>query len=87
MQFYRQKPIANFIVDFYAHSVKLVIEIDGSQHYEDDHLQSDKERDSILNDLGLLVLRFDNREVLTQIDNVVESIYNTVSDRQCSLMK
>ncbi len=46
--FYRQKPIGQFIVDFYAPKIKLVIEIDGAQHYEAEHLQRDKKRDAIL---------------------------------------
>lgn len=82
VQFYRQKPIANFIVDFYAPSVKLVIEIDGSQHYEQEHLLRDKKRDSELNELGLHVLRYDNRMVLTQTDDVIESIVQEISKKQ-----
>ena len=45
VQFYRQKPIGNFIVDFYAPKAKLVIEIDGSQHFETPHAEKDKKRD------------------------------------------
>jgi very-short-patch-repair endonuclease len=45
IQFYRQKPIGQYIVDFFAPRVKLVIEVDGSQHFEDDHSQKDKNRD------------------------------------------
>ncbi len=77
VQFYRQKPIENFIVDFYAPKIKLVIEIDGGQHYEPEHLQRDKERDAILTGLGLKVLRFDNHAVMTQLDAVLEFIYQS----------
>ena len=75
VQFYRQKPIENFIVDFYAPKIKLVVEIDGSQHFEPEHCQRDKERDAVLNALGLQVLRFDNHAVLSNIENVMESLY------------
>ena len=79
VQFNRQKPIADFIVDFYAPSIKLVIEIDGSQHYEQEHLLRDKQRDIALTKLGLRVLRYDNRQVLTQTDDVIEAIFQMVS--------
>ncbi len=48
-QFNRQKVIGKFIVDFYCHSAKLVIEIDGGQHFDDENLQKDNDRTSILN--------------------------------------
>jgi very-short-patch-repair endonuclease len=48
VQFYRQKPIGRYIVDFYAPSVKLVIEVDGGQHFEQKHLLYDKSRDTYL---------------------------------------
>lgn len=78
LQFYRQKPILNFIVDFYCPSVSLVIECDGSQHFTVEGLEADRVRDEALAQLGLKVLRFDNGQVLTEIDVVVESIYEIV---------
>lgn len=75
LQFYRQKPILNYIVDFYCPAVNLVIECDGSQHYTDEGLEADRVRDEALNQLGLKVLRFDNGQVMRQIDDVVEEIY------------
>ena len=74
-QFYRQKPILNFIVDFYCPAANLVIECDGGQHYTIDGLAADRARDQALGQLGLNVLRFDNRQILTEIDGVVEKIY------------
>ena len=71
LQFYRQKPILNFIVDFYCPAVNLVIECDGSQHYTIDGLAADRARDQALGQLGLNVLRFDNRQILTEIDAMV----------------
>ena len=81
LQFYRQKPILNFIVDFYCPSVSLVIECDGGQHYTAEGLEADRVRDEALAELGLTVLRFDNRQVLTEIDAVVEKIYCVVEQR------
>jgi very-short-patch-repair endonuclease len=75
IQFYRQKPIGQYIVDFFAPRVKLVVEVDGSQHFEGNHLQKDKHRDQYLSSLGLKVLRFDSRAVLTETDAVMEVIY------------
>ena len=75
LQFYRQKPLLNFIVDFYCPAANLVIECDGSQHFTDEGLEADKLRDQALAELGLNVLRFDNRQVLRGIDGVVEQIY------------
>ena len=75
LQFYRQKPILNFIVDFYCSAVKLVIECDGAQHYTEDGRLADQFRDQALSDLGLVVLRFSNRQILTETDAVVEQIY------------
>ena len=81
VQFYRQKPIGNYIVDFYAPSVSLVIEVDGSQHLEMEHRVQDEIRDEFLVHLGLTVLRFDNRQVLCEIDAVVEKIFQTLNDQ------
>ena len=52
----RQKVIGNYIVDFYIAAAKLVIELDGSQHYEDDGMDNDIKRDTFLNDLAIGVL-------------------------------
>ena len=81
LQFYRQKPILNFIVDFYCPAANLVIECDGGQHYTADGLEADRARDQALAQLGLNVLRFDNRQILTEIDGVVEKIYCVVNLR------
>lgn len=75
LQFYRQKPIMNYIVDFYCPAANLVIECDGSQHFTDEGLEADRIRDEALAQLGLKVLRFDNGQVMRRIDDVVETIY------------
>ena len=73
-QFYRQKPIGDYIVDFFCPRAKLVIEVDGSQHSSDEMTEYDRIRDEYMKSLGLRVLRFTNTDILTHIDGVVESI-------------
>ena len=75
VQFYRQKPIGDYIVDFYASRAKLVIEIDGSQHSQVEAREKDQLRDRYLADLGLEVMRFNSRAVLVNTDEVVEAVY------------
>jgi len=73
-QFYQQKPIGEYIVDFYCPKVKLVIEVDGSHHLVGGMIEYDRIRDDYLSRLGLRVLRFTNAEVLKNIEGVVERI-------------
>ena len=75
LQFYRQKPLLNFIVDFYCPAANLVIECDGGQHFTDEGLEADRVRDEALAQFGLKVLRFDNGQVIGQIDGVVEVVF------------
>jgi very-short-patch-repair endonuclease len=75
VQFNRQKSIGDYVVDFYAPRVKLVIEIDGSQHSQVEAIEKDHVRDRYLAGLGLEVMRFNSREVITNTDGVVEAIY------------
>jgi very-short-patch-repair endonuclease len=76
--FYRQKPLGPFIVDFYVPAASVVIEIDGGQHFTLQHHAADRRRDIYLRQLGLRVIRFDNRQVLLETDAVVETIYAAV---------
>ena len=55
--------IKNYIVDFYIEEKKIVIELDGSQHYREEHRKADKERDETLKEMGLTVLRYDNSDL------------------------
>ncbi len=80
VQFYRQKPIGKYIVDFYAPKAKLIIEIDGSQHFEENHKQRDITRDEYLQAQGLKVLRFDNLQVLNALTSVLEVIFETLKN-------
>lgn len=74
-QFYRQKVIGNYIADFYCHKTKMVIKIDGGQHYSEGKSLYDRNRDKYFESLGLTVLRFSNLEVLKNTDNVLEQIF------------
>jgi very-short-patch-repair endonuclease len=78
VQFYRQKPIGRYIVDFFAPGAHLVIEVDGCQHMQEDHVKRDRERDEYLAGLGLQVLRFDSRQVLIETAAVVEIILRRI---------
>ena len=70
----RQRPIDNYIVDFYCPSLNLVIEIDGDSHFTEEGLEYDKERTKILENYGLKVFRFNNFEVLRNFESVCEEI-------------
>jgi very-short-patch-repair endonuclease len=70
----RQKPINNFIVDFYCAKLKLVIEIDGDSHFTNDGKDYDQERTQILEGYGLRVMRFTNDEVLKDFAGVCQRI-------------
>ena len=82
VQFYRQRPIDAFIVDFYCPAAHLVVECDGGQHYTEQGKYQDQQRDLRLQQLGIQVLRFDNRQILTQLNEVCMQIAQTVIERQ-----
>jgi len=75
LQFYRQKTIGNYIVDFYCPELKLVIEVDGGQHYSAKGKDKDCIRDDYMKKSGIIVLRFSDRDVLKRIDAVIEKIW------------
>lgn len=74
-QFYRQKIIGDYIVDFYCPKANLVIELDGGQHYSDEGLQKDQTRDAYLASTGLRVIRFSDREVFKDLQEVLERVW------------
>ena len=73
---HRQKVIGNYIVDFYIAEAGVVIELDGSQHYEEKGKQTDAQRDAYLRSLGLTVLRYSNADVNLRFDAVCRDIWN-----------
>ena len=74
LQFRRQFQFGDYIVDFYCAKAKLVVELDGSQHYDPRIAAYDNERTAYLQSLGLKVLRYGNNEVLQQFRYVCEAI-------------
>lgn len=76
--FYRQRPIGKYIVDFYAPSAKLVIEVDGAQHADPEKQQTDLERTAFLNKQDLVVLRCHNHQVLSELESVLTTIHNHI---------
>jgi very-short-patch-repair endonuclease len=81
VQFYRQKPLGPYIVDFYAAKARLVIELDGAQHFEPAHQVRDSVRDVWLKQQDLKVLRFNNLQVLQETEAVLEHIWDVVKGR------
>ena len=81
-KFNRQKSIGNYIVDFYCHSAKLVIELDGSQHYTDESIGYEDKRSNYLQSLGLKVIRFSNSDIDNDFLSVCASI-----DLEINLLK
>lgn len=84
LKFRRQHPVSLYVADFYCHKLKLVIEIDGSIHENEDVKRNDIERETNLKSLGLYILRFNNNEVITKLETVLEKIKNKISDLQNS---
>jgi very-short-patch-repair endonuclease len=78
-KFRRQHPVYIFIVDFYCHEYKLVIEVDGEIHNEEKASQYDSGRTKILNKFGLKVIRFTNNQILYSLDSVIETILGKIS--------
>ena len=81
VRFQRQKTISGFIADFYCHSAKLVIELDGSQHYSEQGQAYDLERSAVLAEYGLFVLRFSNSDIDRRFDAVCQAIHRCVQKR------
>ena len=74
----RQHVIGRYIADFYIAKAKLVIELDGSQHYEEEHQKADVVRDEYFKEFGLTVMRFSNYDINTNFDGVCQMIWHYV---------
>ena len=81
MRFRRQYIIGNYIVDFYCHEAKLVVELDGSQHYTPEIKEKDEIRTVYLQSQGLDVLRFSNSDVSKRFHGVCEAVDMKVKER------
>jgi len=75
LQFYRQKIIGNYIADFYCPKLKLVIEVDGGQHYSSEGRENDRVRDNYMTGAGITVIRFSDKDVLTNLEGILEEIW------------
>lgn len=78
--FNRQKPLGKYIVDFYCKALQLVIEVDGGYHFEEEQKVKDKERQSVLEDMGLHFLRFEDEQVRKDMDVVLRKIEAYIED-------
>jgi very-short-patch-repair endonuclease len=83
--FRRQVPIKNFIADSVCHAAKLVIELDGGQHFSDQAEQADAARSTVIEAQGFKVLRFSNHDVMTNRDGVLETIASALAERAPTL--
>jgi very-short-patch-repair endonuclease len=81
-RFRKQYVIGNYIVDFYCHQVKLVVELDGSQHCTPEEMEYDQKRTAYLEQQGLKVIRFSNLDVMRRFRDVCETIDRIVEERK-----
>jgi len=79
-RFRRQHPINQFIVDFYCHRAKLVIELDGEIHLKEEVAERDQGREAMIRNFGIEILRFRNQDVKENIDKVLLAIKHKLSE-------
>lgn len=79
---YRQREISGYIADFYCPAAKLIIELDGSQHFTPDGLAHDAGRTAVLEQLGIMVARFTNRQIDTEFNAVCTEIDRIITSRR-----
>lgn len=84
IKIYKQRIIDNFIVDFYCHQARLVIELDGSQHYTKQGQEYDEKRNEIIMQYGLYVLRFSNKDVDENFEGICYMIDKIIKERLIS---
>ena len=81
-QFYRQRPVGNYIVDFYCPAAKMIVEIDGSHHCTEEGMRKDKVRDEYLSSMGFRILRFPTTEVAEDIDAIEDEAYHILEQQR-----
>ena len=84
---YKQRIIDNFVADFYCHKARLIIELDGAQHYTPEGRAYDEDRTKALEKYGLQVLRFSNKDIETKFEGVCYVIDKTIKERILALEK
>ena len=82
LKFKRQHSIGNYIVDFYCASKRLIIELDGEIHLSSEQDAKDQIRDKNLREMGFIVLRFTNDEIIARMDHVQKKILKIISGRE-----
>jgi very-short-patch-repair endonuclease len=82
IKFRRQVPFGTYIADFMSLKEKLVIELDGSQHYQEDVKRQDQIRDEYFKNEGYTVLRFSNIEIIENIDGVLDMIWEIMQKKK-----
>lgn len=85
VQFYRQRPIGKYIVDFVSTSHNVIVEVDGSQHLENDVPRKDQMRDAELMKLGFTIVRYNDNEVFKHTESVLENLYMRLKSLPTSL--
>ena len=86
-KWYKQKVIGNYIVDFCCDSFRIIIELDGSQHYEEKSIEYDNKRSKYLENMGYKVIRFINTDVDYRFDSVCESIMCVIKEKRKYIAK
>ena len=84
-KFFRQYSIGKYIADFYCSELRLVIELDGSHHYEENVFEYDKIREEFMKSLDIQTIRFNNLDVFKSLDEVMERVYFEVRKSSNSL--
>ena len=79
LKFRRQHPVHYYIADFYCHEKKLIIEVDGEIHQSNSAKEHDENRTAELEESGIIVLRFTNKQVLTALNKVLHDILQFTS--------
>ena len=81
LKFRRQHPLRFYVADFYCHEAQLVIELDGNIHDIEEVKLKDKEREEVIKEFGLTIMRFTNDEVFTELDKVVEKVEKFLGEK------
>ena len=81
-QFLRQKPMGNFIADFFCPKLKLVIEVDGDSHEDQKVQERDKKKDQYLNSIGITVLRYDDLEIKQNLTSVIDHLIDWIDKKE-----
>ncbi|MBQ8769512.1 MAG: DUF559 domain-containing protein, partial [Oscillospiraceae bacterium] len=80
-RFHRQYVIGSYIADFYCHQARLIVELDGSQHYDPEMIEYDRKRTAYFESQGLTVIRFSNLDVTRRFKDVCDAIFQAVEVR------